>query len=221
MAGQDEPAQPPVEWRARIEAALRNSRPLHEIEEWRLSGLSAEQTRAFRKFLPEKPLPAAVLVPLVERPSGLTVLLTQRATSLKNHAGQISFPGGRMEPQDPTPLATALRETEEEIGLARELVTVAGYLPDHLIVSGYRITPIVGFVRPAFELVLDTSEVQEVFEVPLGYIFDPLNHVPRKRVFGDTEVELVDIPYGPRNIWGATAGMLLTFYRMVLRGAGP
>lgn len=161
-------------------------------------------------------MPAAVLVPLVERPEGLTVLLTQRATHLKNHAGQISFPGGRTEPQDASPLATALRETEEEIGLARELVTVAGYLPDHLIVSGYRVTPVVGFVRADFALALDETEVQSTFEVPLAHVFDPANHVRRKRAFGELEVELIDIPFGSRNIWGATAGMLLTFYRMMV-----
>jgi 8-oxo-dGTP pyrophosphatase MutT (NUDIX family) len=207
------------DWVALIGACLRGSRPVHEIEEWRLSGLPAAQSLRLRTLFPANPVPAAVLVPIVERPGGATVLLTQRATHLKNHAGQISFPGGRMEPSDPTPLATALRETEEEIGLAPGLVRVAGYLPDHLIVSGYRVTPVVGFVAPGFRLALDETEVQETFEVPLAHVFDPANHVPRTRVFGDVEVELIDIPYGSRNIWGATAGMLLTFYRLLVREA--
>lgn len=210
-----------IDWHARITARLGGSAPAHEIEEWRVSGLGAELSAKLREFYPTRLVPAAVLVPLVERPEGLTVLLTQRATHLKNHAGQISFPGGRMEAQDANPLATALRETEEEIGLGRELVTVAGYLPDHVIVSGYRVTPVVGFVRDAFSLDLDVTEVQSTFEVPLSYIFDPANHVRRRRAFGELELELTDIPFGGRNIWGATAGMLLTFYRMVALEAPP
>jgi 8-oxo-dGTP pyrophosphatase MutT (NUDIX family) len=207
-----------IDWRARIAASLRDSVPIHDIEQWRLAGLSAEQSRRLREYFPLDPVPAAVLVPIVDRPEGLTVLLTQRATHLKNHAGQISFPGGRMESQDATPVDAALRETEEEIGLERERVTVVGFLPDHLIVSGYRVTPVVGFVRPPFELRLDATEVQETFEVPLAHVFDARHHVPRKRRFGDTDYELLDIPYGPRNIWGATAAILLTFHHLVTVG---
>lgn len=210
----------PIDWRSRIAARLRGSVPVHHIEEWRVGGLTPAQTSRLREFFPTDPVPAAVLVPLVERREGLTVLLTQRATHLKSHAGQISFPGGRIEPHDEGPLAAALREAEEEIGLSRELITVAGYLPDHLIISGYRVTPVVGFVRAELALVPDATEVASTFEVPLAHVFDPANHVPRKRVYGDVELDLVDIPFGPHNIWGATAGMLLTFYRMVALGAG-
>lgn len=197
---------------------LGGSVPQHDLHEWRVSGLAPEQVRRIDRFLPADPVPAAVLVPLIERPEGLSVLLTQRATHLKNHAGQISFPGGRMEAADATVVETALRETEEEIGLRRELVTVAGFLPDHVIISGYRVTPVVGFVSGEFALALalDETEVQATFEVPLAHVFDPANHVPRRRSFGDLEIELIDITFGSRNIWGATAGMLLTFYRMMV-----
>jgi len=162
-----------------------------------------------------------VLVPLVERADGLTVLLTQRATQLRNHAGQISFPGGRMEPEDADPKAAALREAHEEIGLDARFVTVVGYLPDHILLSGFRVTPVVSFVRTGFELLLDATEVQDTFEVPLSFIFDPANHRPRRRRFGfgEVEMELCDIPYGDRNIWGATAGMLMTLYNVV-QGSG-
>jgi 8-oxo-dGTP pyrophosphatase MutT (NUDIX family) len=182
--------------------------------------MPAEQSRRFQAHFPPNPVPAAVLVPIVDHASELTVLLTQRAAGLKNHAGQVSFPGGRMEPQDADAVSAALRETREEIGLDPRHIEVIGFLPDHLIVSGYRVTPVVALVAPAFTLELDRMEVVDTFEVPLRHVFDPRNHVTRKRRFGDDEVELFDIPYGERNIWGATAGMLLTF-RDVIRGDAP
>lgn len=202
-----------VDWQARIRERLANTEPRHGIEDWLVPGLSAEESRAYRKYFPTAPIPAAVLVPLVEREEP-TVLLTQRATQLRNHAGQISFPGGRTEPDDESPRAAALREAREEIGLDERFVSVIGYLPDHILISGFRVTPVVGFVRPGFELMLDATEVQDTFEVPLSYVFDPTNHRVRRRRFGygEAEVELCDIPYGERNIWGATAGMLLTLY---------
>lgn len=155
-------------------------------------------------------------MPLVERVDGLSVLLTRRASHLPHHAGQISFPGGRLEPGDIDVVATALRETEEEIGLDRSFVSVAGFLPDHLIpVSGYRVTPVVSFVRPGFDLRPDPTEVEEAFEVPLRFLLDPANHVPQVREYAGVSVEFVDMPFGPHHIWGATAGMLYTLYRLL------
>lgn len=186
------------------------------VDDLRYGASSLGRRPALQAFFPERPTPAAVLVPLVERRDGLTVLFTRRAGHLRNHAGQISFPGGRLEPGDSGPVAAALRESEEEIGLERRHVTVAGFLPDHVVVSGYRVTPVVGFVRPGFALRLDQSEVAEAFEAPLPFFLDPRNHVPRTRHFEGHEVTLVDMPFGPHNIWGATANMLLTFYRVLL-----
>lgn len=198
---------------ARLSAAPRDT----TIDDWRIGAASPQRRAELRRFFPSDPVPAAVLVPLVERPGGLSVLLTQRASHLKKHPGQISFPGGRIEPQDPDAIHAALRESEEEIGLHRRFVSVAGLLPDHLIVTGFRVTPVVGFVRTGFDLRLDPTEVDEAFEVPLAALFDPRNHVRRIRRFEDQEIELTDLPFEGRNIWGATAGMLLTFYRL-LRG---
>lgn len=180
-----------------------------------LAGLPPELSASFSHLMPVAPIPAAVLVPIVDHAEGLTVLLTQRAADLKNHAGQISFPGGRIEATDDGPMAAALRETQEEIGLERRFVDVFAYLPDHLIISGYRVTPVVAFVQPGFALELDRSEVTEAFEVPLDFLLDPANHKARRRQLGEGEIEVYDIPYHDRNIWGATAGMLMTLYRLV------
>jgi 8-oxo-dGTP pyrophosphatase MutT (NUDIX family) len=208
----------PIDWRARIEARLANTYPRHAREDWLIPGQSLEESRAHQAFFPVAPIPAAVLIPLVERSDALTVLLTQRASQLKNHAGQISFPGGRIEPEDNGPRQAALREAAEEIGLAERFVSVVGYLPDHVLVSGFRVTPVVGFVRPGFELLLAAHEVADTFEVPLSHVFEPANHRPQRRRFGlgENEIEFWDIPYGNRNIWGATAGMLLNLYKLCI-----
>ncbi|MGD9599027.1 MAG: CoA pyrophosphatase [Steroidobacteraceae bacterium] len=203
--------------RARIAERLRGTTPSMSVAEWRVGGLPPSDTQRFLAHFPEHPIPAAVLVPLVDHASGLTVLLTQRAEQLKNHAGQVSFPGGRIETSDRGPLDAALREAHEEIGLDAGRVHLVGYLPDHLIISGYRVTPVVAFVDPGFSLHLDAGEVSETFEVPLAHVFDTHNHVPRARRIGDRDVRLYDIPWGHRHIWGATAGMLITLYDVVSR----
>jgi 8-oxo-dGTP pyrophosphatase MutT (NUDIX family) len=201
--------------RTRLEQLLRGSEPAQEPELPYAANLAPEQLATIRRFIPERLARAAVLVPLVERADGLHVLLTQRASHLKNHAGQISFPGGRIEPGDAGAWEAALREAHEEIGLEPQYVTLAGYLRDHLVISGFRVTPVVGFVQPGFTLRLDTTEVQDVFEVPLEFVLDPGNREPRDRHFAGITLLTYDIPYQGRQIWGATASMLLSLSRLL------
>jgi 8-oxo-dGTP pyrophosphatase MutT (NUDIX family) len=170
-----------------------------------------------RHLMPSPLRPAAVLIPLVDRGDELNVLLTYRSADLEHHAGQISFPGGRLEAGDADPESGALRETEEEIGLAREYVEILGRLPDHVIISGYRVTPVVGLVRPGFTLTLDPTEVAGTFEAPLRHLFDPSTHAPRRLKLGEEELTAWDLPWQEHQIWGATAGMLLTL-RQLLEG---
>lgn len=204
-----------LDLRARILRRFEGSEPQQELADWRLLGLDAERSRHFQKHFPSEPVAAAVLVPLVDRPEGLTVLLTERASQLTRHSGQISFPGGRMEPTDADVASAALREAQEEIGLDPARVRVFGYLPDHLVISGFRVTPVLSLVTPPIVLEPNPAEVAEVFEVPVSHVFDRANHQARMRRVGDEEILLHDIPWEGQNIWGATAGMLLTLVRMV------
>jgi len=152
--------------------------------------------------------PAAVLFPIVLRDEGHTVLLTQRTAHLKDHAGQISFPGGRVEDTDLSPIHTALRETEEEIGLARGRVEILGFLPEYRTGTGFRITPVVALVRPPFDLQPDPFEVAEIFEVPLAFLLDPANHQRHSLHYRGALRNYFAMPYGEYFIWGATAGMI-------------
>jgi 8-oxo-dGTP pyrophosphatase MutT (NUDIX family) len=153
--------------------------------------------------------PAAVLVPIVLRTAAPTVLLTRRSPNLADHAGQISFPGGRLEPEDPDAVAAALREATEEIGLARDRVDVVGRIDTYQTRTGYEITPVVGFVSAPFDLLIDPAEVVEAFEVPLAFLIDRANHVREARSFKGATREFWAIPYQDYYIWGATAGMLV------------
>lgn len=171
-------------------------------------------------WLQRRLTPAAVLVPLVEHDDGLSVLLTRRTEHLNDHAGQVSFPGGRVEDQDPGPVGTALRETHEEIGLEPTHVQVAGLLDTYETGTGFLVTPVVGFVRPGFRLTLDTFEVAEAFEVPLDFILDPSNHrVESVEIRGAARLFYV-FDYEGHHIWGATAGMLMNLFRR-LNPEGP
>ena len=160
-------------------------------------------------------IPAAVLVPLVERASGIQVLLTQRTPHLRDHPNQISFPGGRVEGGDENRVGTALREAEEEIGLPPAAVEVLGLLPLHEMASGFCISPVVGWLAPNFELKLDPFEVAAAFEVPLAHFLDPANHLRRYYHFNGRHRHYLAMPWRDRFIWGATAGMLYSFYRQL------
>jgi 8-oxo-dGTP pyrophosphatase MutT (NUDIX family) len=157
---------------------------------------------------------AAVLVPIIAHPQ-LTVLFTRRTVHLKAHSGQVSFPGGRAEPDDPTPEDTALREAQEEIGLARSRVELLGRCSEYLTRTGFRVTPVIGVIRPPLELVPDAREVDEVFEVPLAFLLDPANHRRATREINGRTVGYYEIEHEGRVIWGATAGMLVNLYRRI------
>lgn len=161
------------------------------------------------------PTPAAVLVPVVVRAEAPALLFTKRTDHLHHHPGQISFPGGRVEAGDASPVETALRETEEEIGLHRRHVELLGALPDYLTGTGFRVTPVVGVVRPPFELTLDAFEVAEAFEVPLAHFLDPANHEAHSIVHEGRLRTFHAMPYQGYFIWGATAGIIMSLYRLL------
>lgn len=160
--------------------------------------------------------PAAVLFPIVLRPEGPQVLLTKRTDHLRDHPGQISFPGGRMEPEDASPAHAALREAEEEIGLSQAVPRILGYLPPYRTGTGFNVFPVVAVLEPPFELHLDAFEVAEAFEVPLAFLLNPANHRQETMHYRGALREYTVMPYGERYIWGATAGMILSLQRRLM-----
>ena len=162
---------------------------------------------------PDNAIQAAVLVPLINRNSGITVLFTQRTAHLADHAGQISFPGGRVEAGDASTQDTALREAEEEIGLPRSQVDVVGILPEYYVPTGFRVTPVVGLIEAPFPVKLDNFEVEEIFEVPLHFFLDPANHEQHSTNLQGRPRQFYAMPYQGRFIWGATAGILYNLYQ--------
>ena len=156
--------------------------------------------------------PAAVLAPIVARPEGATVLLTQRATRLRQHSGQIAFPGGRIDADDASPVAAALREAQEEIGLDPRHVEPLGYLDAYITGTGFRIYPVVAIVTPPFELTINHDEVDAAFEVPLQFLMEPANHLLHAREIAGASRQFYAMPWEDRYIWGATAGMLRNLY---------
>ena len=163
----------------------------------------------------EQPIrPAAVLIPVVDHPQP-TVLLTQRAAHLNDHAGQISFPGGKIDATDASPLDAALREAEEEVGLTRDFVDPVGYLDLYGTSFGFRILPTVARVKPGFKLRINASEVDDVFEVPLAFLMDPANHQVHSKEFRGIERSYYAMPFAERYIWGATAGILRVLYERI------
>jgi len=163
----------------------------------------------------EQPIrPAAVLIPVVDHPQP-TVLLTQRSAHLNDHAGQISFPGGKIDPTDASPLEAALREANEEVGLGREFVDPIGYLDLYGTAFGFRILPTVARVRPGFTLRVSAAEVDDAFEVPLAFLMNPANHQMHSKEFRGIERWYYAMPYEERYIWGATAGILRVLYERI------
>ncbi|NCF72227.1 MAG: CoA pyrophosphatase [Gammaproteobacteria bacterium] len=161
--------------------------------------------------------PAGVLVPIIDRASELTVLLTQRSAELKHHAGQVSFPGGRMEEHDADVEATALRETLEEVGIPSHQVSVMGYLHTMPTITGYAVTPVVGMVSADSELSIDKTEVEYAFEVPLSFLMDSGNDVRTQWAAEDRKIPMIEFHWEGERIWGATAFMILSLRKMILK----
>ncbi|WP_091520828.1 CoA pyrophosphatase [Aerobium aerolatum] len=155
---------------------------------------------------------AAVLIPVVDYGDHTRMILTKRTEKLRSHSGQISFPGGRIDATDPTPEFAAMREAEEEIGLTPDYVDVVGRMPDYVSGSGFRIAPILAVVRPGFSLKINEDEVDDAFEVPLGFLMDPANHNRESRIWQNRERYFYTMPFGERYIWGITAGIIRNLY---------
>jgi 8-oxo-dGTP pyrophosphatase MutT (NUDIX family) len=194
--------------KAHILARLEDSRPAGDPAAAALAGLPPGVASA---LFPKPLVPAAVLVPLVEAPAGISILLTRRTDHLRDHPGQISFPGGRMESGDSGPAETALREAREEIGLRPDFVAIAGYLVPHAVVTGFAVSPVVAFLRAGFSLQPDPFEVAEIFQVPLTFLLDPRNLQVAERTVRGVTLPTCAWQYGEHLIWGATAQMLQTF----------
>ena len=197
--------------RARVQRAIRTPDDLPNGDELGDYNLNPAQPRTGSHR------PAAVLVPLVERPAGHTVLLTRRTDHLHDHPGQICFPGGRLDDTDRGPVDAALREASEEIGLGREYVEIAGVLDGYETVTGYGVTPVVAFVRPGFDLALDAFEVAEAFEVPLAFFLDEASRRIHSGARNGRRRRFYAFEYEGRNIWGATAGMLVNLQRRMAK----
>lgn len=194
----------------RVITRLAGSAPDHRPENWRLgASLAGRATPEVIALLPAAPLPAAVLVGLTTEQGEPGILLTVRAAHLRQHAGQIAFPGGRIDPVDRGPAEAALREAHEEVGLAPGAADIVGFLPDQLVLTGFRITPVVARVAEEFSPRYDPAEVQGSFVLPWRTLLDETNLRDTVRTIAGTEVQVRDILFGAHRIWGATAGILL------------
>jgi 8-oxo-dGTP pyrophosphatase MutT (NUDIX family) len=197
--------------RADIAARLATSPPLEEL-------LTADDLEK-QHLNSQQPLkPAAVLLLVVNHPGDPAVVFTQRTADLADHAGQISFPGGRCDEGDRTPERTALREAEEEVGIPAQRIEILGRLPEYRTSTGYAVTPVVGWAEPPLAYRPDPREVADVFEVPLAFLLDAGNHRYEQAFYRGRMRNYWAMPYGERFIWGATAGMLVTFQRILLSG---
>ena len=194
---------------ARLEAAGPPGRRIAPLGHDKGARIRGDHDLSPELYEPGRPLKAAaVLVPIVDRPAGPMVLLTRRTEHLHDHAGQISFPGGRIDPHDRGPEAAALREAEEEIGLRRTAVRLVGRLDTYIVRTGFEVVPVVGLVVPPFSLELDRFEVAEAFEVPLSFFLEPGRKERHSRFYRGKERHFFAYPFGDYYIWGATAGML-------------
>jgi len=205
------PHELPADWCAQLRRRLL-AQPDHRLDHCHYGGMPTELPPRLREQLradlPALLQPAAVLVPIVQRPHAPTLLLTVRASHLRRHPGQISFPGGQLEAGDADPAAGALRETAEELGIGAQFIEPIGFLSDHVVRTGYRVTPVVALLQPGFALALDGTEVAEAFELPLSFALATANYRARRRSLRERELQVWELPYGERLIWGATAGML-------------
>ena len=195
--------------RAEIVSRLATSPPIEEL-------LTSDDLERQQEISKAGGKPAAVLLLVVNHPADPTVIFTQRTAHLADHAGQISFPGGRCDEGDCDPEDTALREVEEEIGVTRDRVEILGRLPEYHTSTGYRVTPVVGWAEPPLTYRPDPHEVADVFEVPLSFLLDSGNHRYESAFFKGRMRKYWAMPYGERFIWGATAGMLVTFHRILI-----
>ena len=211
--------QLPADWRTRLSSGLL-AEPDVEQESVRLGGLTSHSPTLRARIKDEWPQPqhmraAAVLVGIVDRPDTPSLLMTVRASHLRQHAGQISFPGGRLEPFDADIAAAAIRETHEEIGIEASFIRPIGFLTDHVVQTGFRITPVVAMIRPGFGLKPDSTEVADVFELPLSLALAIESYRAHQRMVRDFKVDVWELPFGQYHIWGATAGILVNLCEVV------
>jgi len=190
---------------SRLISALQDSRPPEDLPREAVARLPRDVAE---QLFPGPLVPAAVLVGLIARDDDWDLLLTRRTDRLRDHPGQISFPGGRLKADNESPLAAALRETHEEVGIAPEFIEVIGYLPPHAVVTGFAVSPVVAILHPGFTLNPDPLEVAEIFQLPLTYLLDPASLVCRERVVRGVPLPVYSCQFGPYNVWGATAQIL-------------
>jgi 8-oxo-dGTP pyrophosphatase MutT (NUDIX family) len=199
----------------RLLQRLAGSQPNHLLEHARLGArIDPRATARLQALMPRDPRAAAVLIGIQEHAGEPAILLTVRAGHLRKHAGQIAFPGGAVDELDHHPADAALREAREEVGLLPAQARVAGYLPDQVVLTGFRITPVVALIEPQFVPRPDHTEVQEAFMLPVSALLDARNHVQGRRSIGGEEFDVRDLAFGSHLIWGATAGMLFSLYEL-------
>jgi 8-oxo-dGTP pyrophosphatase MutT (NUDIX family) len=201
----------------RLQQRLAATRPQHDAQFVRVgAGLADATDPRLLQMIPKDLRAAAVLIGLIERQSGPGILMTVRAGHLRHHAGQIAFPGGSIDLTDQGPAAAALREAREEVGLDAAEVEVIGYLPDQIVLTGFRITPVIARIPGHFEPALDNAEVESCFVLPFAALLDSANVLPATRSIGGIEVAVRDLQYAEHRIWGATAGMLFALRALAL-----